>query len=254
MQERFKEDRNTSTEKEPEIKLSNGGAFARKFDNFWYYNKWKVIIAVIAVFIVTVCTVQMCTRTSTDIGIVYAGNYNMSETDYSEISRVICSVMPKDFNGDGEKSISILRYYIFSEDELKAFNSETDSEGNKINNYPSGNNASQRSDFYDTLSYDSGYQIFFVSRSLFDEIVSNNSKILCPVEEITGELPKEYLTENGLGVRLSETELYGYYDAMKLFPEDTVICIMNQTLMTDNDTYDVAKQMFFALINFTAPE
>ena len=42
----------------PEIKSE---AFD-KLSNFWYYYKWHTIVALFIVFVVTVCTLQTCSK------------------------------------------------------------------------------------------------------------------------------------------------------------------------------------------------
>lgn len=242
---------NSQSGKEPEIKLSNGGYFAKRFDNFWYYNKWKVIIAIAAVFIITICTVQMCTKVDPDVGIVYAGNYNLAETEYANVQHVLNGVLPEDFNKDGKKEVSLVKYLIFSEQELKDFNAETDKEGNKVNYYPSSNNSSQYSEFSQTLAYDSGYQIFMVSPSLYERVVTNNKDVICPTKEISSKIPDSWLTDDGLAVKLSETEIYKYYEVLHPLPEDTILFFMKQTVTTDDNTYNNARDMFRAMIEFS---
>ena len=43
-------------------------------ENFWYHYKWHTIASVFVLLVVTIITVQMCTRTTYDAYIVYAGN------------------------------------------------------------------------------------------------------------------------------------------------------------------------------------
>ncbi len=242
---------NSPSGKEPEIKLSNGGKLAQRFDNFWYYNKWKVIIAIAAAFVITICTVQMCTKVDADVGIVYAGNYNLAETEYANVHHVLTGILPEDFNKDGKKEVSLSKYLIFSEDELKAFNAETDKYGNKTNYYPTSNNSSQYSEFTQTLAYDSGYQIFMVSPSLYERVVANNKDVICPTKEISSKIPDSWLTDDGLAVKLCETEVYKYYEVLQVLPEDTILFFMRQTLTTNDSTYNNARDMFRAMIEFS---
>ena len=53
-------------------KYEPGDNFFKKFENFWYYHKWKVIIAVFFVVVFIVCSLQMCSRDEQDITVMYA--------------------------------------------------------------------------------------------------------------------------------------------------------------------------------------
>ena len=41
----------------------------KKFENFWYYNKWKVIAAVFILIVLVFCVVQCATKEKSDLGI-----------------------------------------------------------------------------------------------------------------------------------------------------------------------------------------
>ena len=58
-----------------------GGKFYKWFDNFWYHNKWKVIIVSFLVLTFTVCIVQLLGRKSVDLYVLYAGPYKFGQTD-----------------------------------------------------------------------------------------------------------------------------------------------------------------------------
>ena len=62
----------------PEVKIKVNTKFSEWLDNYWYHYKWHTIAVLFAIFVVVICTFQMCRRTVTDIQIMYAGNEDIS--------------------------------------------------------------------------------------------------------------------------------------------------------------------------------
>ena len=52
----------------------------KKADNFWFYNKWKIIITAFAVIVLGVCIWQSCTKENYDATLMYAGPYDEINT------------------------------------------------------------------------------------------------------------------------------------------------------------------------------
>ena len=60
-------------EKEQGGEIVYESKFTRWLDNFWYHYKWTTIIAVFALFVVLVCTLQMCNKDKNDVSVLSAG-------------------------------------------------------------------------------------------------------------------------------------------------------------------------------------
>ena len=63
--------------------------FLEKLENFWYYYKWHTIVAIFVIVAVLVSSLQMCSRKTTDIHVIYAGERNIVRTsvDGAEIAK-----------------------------------------------------------------------------------------------------------------------------------------------------------------------
>ena len=77
--------------------------------NWWYYNKWFVILGVIAVFSVVSVFVKNLTKTKPDYQIAYIGEYPLSNETASSIEAALAE-MGKDLNGDGKVVFKLNQY------------------------------------------------------------------------------------------------------------------------------------------------
>ena len=55
-----------------DIKLTSSNKFLTWLSNFWYYNKWKVIVITFFAVVVIVGVVQMVGKTDPDIDVTVA--------------------------------------------------------------------------------------------------------------------------------------------------------------------------------------
>ena len=69
----------TSADKMADVELQS--PFLKKFENFMYYHKWHTVAALVLVFAIIVCTVQMCSRESGDISFFVVGGIKEDETN-----------------------------------------------------------------------------------------------------------------------------------------------------------------------------
>lgn len=112
-------------------KLDTGGVSVKKgkfltwLDNFWYHYKWHTLIAVFLIFTVTVCTVQMCTKESYDMHILYAGGHSFTRTsedgDYPEYTKAKTTLKSfiSDYDDNGEVEFSFRDLFIPDQDDMK---------------------------------------------------------------------------------------------------------------------------------------
>ena len=90
------------------------GRFAAWFENFWYHYKWHTIAIFFIIIVVTICTVQMCSKEEYDIHIIYAGSYDVrgqdSENDISAYETMQKSLNEAvgDFDGNGKITSSLV--------------------------------------------------------------------------------------------------------------------------------------------------
>lgn len=222
--------------------------FARWFDNYWYHYKWITIGVAFLVAVIIICTVQLSEKKKEDITILYAGPYQMVGREIEGIRGVFNAVMPEDFDGNGEKYTSIVEYLIYSEDQIKELEAETDDTGKHfdVNNQLITNNYKSYSEYI--LLGESA--ICFVDEHLYRELV-RYGRLLPLSVAFGGEGDFE---DNQYGVYLGKTELYEEFSALRILPEDTVICVLRQTVagkLSKDNNYENELAMFRALITYT---
>ena len=54
--------------------------FLTRLDNFWYHYKWHSIAALFAVLVIIIIAVQISSKPSYDIHIMYAGTHSFDRT------------------------------------------------------------------------------------------------------------------------------------------------------------------------------
>lgn len=233
------------------IKLNSSGPVASKLSNFWYYHKWKVIIIGFFAIVLLVGIVQMVTKEESDNSIVIAVPADLEQEQVEAIDKLLTSFLPNDMDGDGNKSLDIYYYPIYTEDEMNAANSaETDEEGNFVPKVSPQYNVQKLGEYNDYLQTGE-CSVLLVSEDLYSKL-RGNDRIL-PLEKVFGDdLPQGALSD-GYGVRLGDTYVYGYYPELQTLPEGTVICLLRSYIMgasSDEEVYENSKKLFSGIVSF----
>ena len=209
-------------EKYGEAKIKS--PFTEKIENFFYHYKWHTLIALFLVFTVTVCSVQMCQKTSYDAYVLYAGGTYVSQTaaegqGESDYQLLLSSVkrFVGDFDEDGARNLSLLNLYIPSEEQL--------AEKENVEYFYSM--ISENEDNLQNQLYFGDYYICIMSKRLFDEYAENSDAN--PFAKIAPYLPEgktdEYRLASDCGVYLDSTPLADNPGFSHLSGEETVLAI-----------------------------
>lgn len=186
-------------------KYEPGNKFFKKLDNFWYHNKWTVIIIAFFIVVLLVCSLQMCSNDEQDISIMYAGPYKFGQTDKLNFKSAFAEITP-DRNGDGESKVALVDLYILSDEEIKAGKSEIEKNGDVA-----------------MVNYD----VFSANHEAFTQHMWTGDTVICL---LTPELYKSVYVEDENGVERSGfmrlDEVLGYtpedaYDAHSIRVKDT---------------------------------
>lgn len=201
-------------------------------ENFFYHYKWHTLIALVLVLAVVLCSVQLCTKTSYDTYIMYAGGTDIrmsaEEGDVSDWQKIVSAVKQysSDFNNDGEHNISFLNLYMPSEEEIREIEA---TEGKEVNLTL----VSQNNETLWQRMYYGAYQICFLSEHLYEKWTEDEENT--PLTKIAPYLPEGStleVAEGGYGVYLSSSPLYEKA-GFNIFAKDTVICIRRMSLMSE---------------------
>lgn len=211
-----------------EVKPTLSSPFFKWLDNFWYHHKWKVIIITFFVVVLVVGIVQIANKQEADVNVTVATHMIYDRNTVNELESALTALMPTDRNGDGNKSVLLKTYKIYSEAEMDAANSaETDAEGNPVIYADAQYNKEQIGEFNSYIGMGE-CSVIIVSEYLYNDLVSRrvDDGLLIPLSEIYGDNVPEGAMDDGYGVRLNKTGAYAHFDVFKNLPDDTVICLM----------------------------
>lgn len=214
-----------------------------KWDNFWYHYKWPVIGILVFAIIFGVCFAQSCSKEKEDIILLYAGTAPMSPERTEKFNEIMNAVMPRDLDGNGEKKSTLSAYMIYSEEQIRKLEAESDERVDR--NF----NSSEYRNYLTRVQYGE-CSVLFLDPWLFEELRDNENQPLQKLSDVLKE-PVQGQTEDGFGVRLGDTELYARYEVLQMLPADTVICFGRSYIIGANaneEIYQREKEMFAAIV------
>lgn len=88
----------------------------KKWDNFWYYYKYHVLIGAFILFCVITFAKDMLGKVSYDYNIGFLGGYSIMEEDKTKLEKWFVK-NAEDLNKDGEVHVQVNDYFIPSEGE-----------------------------------------------------------------------------------------------------------------------------------------
>ena len=238
-------------EKKPEAEIQVKNGFLKWLDNYWYHYKWPTIAVAFVVIVVSVCLWQTSTTSKYDMLVVYSGPVKLTQEQTAQLSEVLGHVMPEDYDGDGKKNVSMNTYHVYSAEQIKKIEGETDEEGvhGQVDRYMN----SSQNDLYNNYMMTGDASICLLDPWLYESI---GKDYLCPLSEIFGdELPKGAI--DAYGIRLGDTDLYRDYGILKKLPADTVICLQTQFLSEsflsrkeNAERFEFEKRMLAAIAEY----
>ena len=228
-------------EKEPQNdgdKLQAGDIVAaspalRWLDNFWYHNKWTVIVVTFFVAVLLIGIVQMVNRPKYDTSVCLASPYKMNKEERAELEKLMTRICPEDFNGNGEKLINIVEYQIYSEEEFESeaerYEAMTDEAGNPDQFQINRKFNTDEYNNFNNFTMTGETSVYILSPYLYTILVS--AERLKPLSEVytDGTLPEGALPD-GFGIALKDTDFYKYNPAAQVYPENAILCLHKPTL------------------------
>lgn len=201
--------------------------FSEKFENFWYHYKWHTIVAVFVIFVVAICSFQMCSKEKYDSYIIYAGPKQIkktSETGDIPPYSTFCSSLGKvclDFDENGTVSVAFKDLFMLSDAEIKEIESL---QGYEVNY----NVITENNQIFRDLMANSDYYVCLLSDDLYNTYKTlDGVELFVPLAAYANE-------DNGLvykdecAVYLSSTGFYSLPGICDL-PDDTVLCLRKIT-------------------------
>ena len=226
-------DENINETKENESR----GGFRAWIENFWYHYKWHSIVALFLVFVVTVCTVQMCRKEEPDLYVLYGGGKYISKqvTDgnFCEFDVITSSIkqITEDYDENGNLNPLFYNIYLLSNDEIK-------DKGDDVNHSVLYQNNQE----FRELMFSSPYYICLLSDELYLEY-SKTEGVFIPLASYTGGAALEYLDEGAVYLH-SENLPFNKLPGICDLPENTVICLKSKTAFSTSFGSKTAERHF----------
>ncbi len=190
-----------------------------KLDNFWFYYKIPVIVALAVVFILSVCIAQSCAKEDEDVTVMYAGPYLYSATELERLRGELNSAMPADFDGNGEKYTALVTYQVMTEEQILEYEKwlNSDDSSNRVDR----TYFTTQFQTYNNYMLTGECAVLLLDPSLYGKLVEAGR--LKKLSEVFAEIPASAIDD--YGIKLSETPLYKNSTELAKLPEDTVLCL-----------------------------
>ena len=194
------------------------------FENFWYHYKWHSIIALFLVFVVTICTLQMCKKDEPDVYVLYGGgkyiSRQMTDGNFCELDIITTSIknITKDYDEDGKLAPLFYNVYLLSDAEIKELQKEDEDVDQSI--------LYKNNQEFRELMFSSPYYICFLSEELYLEY-SKTEGVFVPIAQYTGGIELNYL-DGGAVYLHSENLPFNTLPGICDLPENTVICLKSK--------------------------
>ena len=158
------------------------------FENYWYHNKWKTLIALFFIVTAIICAVQLLTRPKYDVYVVYVGNAGyVTGDDYQDILTSLTQ-FASDVDGNGEVSVNFSRETFIS-DVDDPFSSSLNSNIGK----------------FMQSALISNYYVFIIDPVLYEEY--KDSGLFVDLSDHVGDIPDEMIYDSK-AIKLSSCKAY----------------------------------------------
>ncbi len=194
--------------------------FRQKLDNFWYHNKFAVIVvSVFAVFII-VSTTQMLFKKSPDANLLYIGTASISFTSQDKLQESIALVMKEDYNDDGRRYVDYIELTVLDPEKAQNFDKTTFTD-RQIDSVAGERFTAE------LIAGDS--MIYLASENYYQ--MALEQKVLMPLSEIVEEVPEKARDEYSIYLR--DLDIF-YLDGFNKLPSDTVVFVRYPVSLADS--------------------
>ena len=215
--------------------LRSNSKFLQWLDNYWYHYKWHTIIIGFLLLVVIVSTAQCASVEKTDVTVAFCGNAALGEAEMNGLSKVLGDVCPTDVDGNGDKTVALGQFSIFSEEQLTQNFTYLDPETGEYKLDKNGFNSakSHNTDRIKTLQnyiMTGDCAIYLVSDYVYTEFFHNKV-------QVDGK------------ILLKDTSLYQSFDAVRQLPDGLHLILVHPIMgfYADSDNYAVAQAYFNAV-------
>ena len=241
-------DRDPRDEKLPAGEIVFDSPTLKKADNFWFYNKWKIIIGGF-LLVLGVCIWQSCSKDGYDTMLMYAGPYQ-GFTDskiYNGTRDALNVAVPEDYDGDGERNCEIAALVIFSDEQIKQMRDDAATASKSIVVNTELNN--QELQKFDQLIMAGEYSVCLLDPSLYERVRSAGG--FRKLADVLGSVPE--CANDEYSIRFADTAFAQYYDVFDDLPPDTLLCLRTKSTYLSAGSggrYEVSERFFKNIVEF----
>ncbi len=214
-------------------------------ENYWYHYKWQTLIALFLIVVAAVCIGQMVTRTDPDVSVIYGGPCELTANQIHEVDLALSSLLPEDYNRDGERSAELVHFLLMTDDQRKALLEQAAQESRPL--VINTKNLEQNRTNFTTQIAVGDASICFLDPVWYETVRENNGFVT--LESILGFRPDGALDD--YSVRLCDLPFAQYFDAFSVFPDDTVLAFRQKSITGgagSGELYEHAAAMFRSLM------
>lgn len=226
--------------------------FLKWLDNFWYHNKWIVLIVAFFVISGAVIFAQFMQKEEYDALILYTGPEVPDALETKDIEDAFESVMKEEYEKDGKKIISLNPIFLLTDDQLESDEYKLDENGNLI--IYNSSELMKNKEQYTTQVFVGEALICLLDPAWYDEAYKKDAFV--PLDELIDEVPKGAYNDSAL--YLNQTEFGKYFTAFEALPEDTLICFRKMSSSSglknkrkEEKRYEYNKELFIDILEFS---
>lgn len=223
-----------------------------KWDNFWFYHKWHVLLGIFIALVLLVCILQSRENEKDDVTLMFAGPYKMTATEIAALRTGLNDIMPEDFNGDGKKYTEMVFMQIYSEEQEAEIRATPEGEMPPYLGYIDSYYNDEQVTSFDNLIMAGEYSVCILDPWLYERVKGAGG--FRKLTDVLGYTPHGAIDE--YGVLLSETDFAKLNPVCEVFPEGSVVCLRTKSVMSSlfnknktNRDYEIAEDMFRALVD-----
>ncbi len=237
--------------------IAVGGNFKSKWDNFWFYHKWKVLLGAFVLVVIVVCLLQSRENRKDDVTLMFAGPYKLTATEMAALRTGLNDILPGDFNSDGEKYVEMVLMQIYSEAQEAAIQATPQGEVPPYSGYIDSYYNDEQVTSFDNLIMAGEYSICILDPWLYERVKGAGG--LRKLSDVLGYIPESATDE--YGILLADTDFAKAHPVCNVFPEGTVLCLRNKGVMStlankkkSDREYVFSEDMFAAIVNYQMTE
>lgn len=224
-------------EKKPNADINLENPVISKLSDFWYYHKWHLAIGIAILALLLMFISQISIGERNDGTVLMGGPYLPTISEKEGMYLAFSEVVPKDYNEDGERSVEIIHYEVYSTEQFKALPGIEKSSTANVENIKGLNNLITVGD----------YPICIIDKWLYEDLKAAGG--VRPLSELFKEMPESATDE--YAIRFKETEFAKTFSAFSSLPDTTVICMRTKSVFgADEKLYKEAEELFCAIVEY----